>query len=173
MRRTGRGRNNGSGIKYDLFPVCTVVTLRNDHGHHLISDLDACCHTFAYLIDDAGRVHPRYVWRRVDFLLFGPRTVPGHGICRIYRRRVDSEAYLPGTGVNLGKIDDLENLWAAMNEESYCTHLFCLSLLLRKYMAWSGIGQNGTIEDRDKCPTVIIQIALCRRQPRQDSWMLD
>ncbi len=40
-------------IDHDLFPVRTMVTLLNHHSHYLVSDLDAFCHAFAHLIDNA------------------------------------------------------------------------------------------------------------------------
>jgi len=46
---------------------------------------------------------------------------------------VDPKAHLPWSCVKFGKIDNLKNLWAAMNEESYCTHLFSLSSLMLAY----------------------------------------
>jgi len=72
MRRTSRGGNNGPSIEDNLFPVCTMATRRNYHGHDRVSDLDACRHAFAHFIDDASRVHPRHVWGWVDFLLLSP-----------------------------------------------------------------------------------------------------
>ena len=121
------GGHHRPGLQHDLFSVGAVASLGDYHGHDCVTDLYTGGDTRANLVNDPGRIHARHVRGRIGLLLFGAGAVTGHGIGRVHRCGVHTQAHLTGPGVNPGQIDDLQCLRAAVNENAYCAHVIRLS----------------------------------------------
>ncbi len=122
MGLAGGGARHRAGVEHDLLAIGAVAAFRDHDRDHGVTDLEPVGNAASDLVDDPGRLHARNVGRRIGLLLLGPRAVAGPDVGRVHRRGMDADAHLAGAGVDLGQIDDLQNLGTAVSEESNCAH---------------------------------------------------
>jgi hypothetical protein len=99
-----------------LLAIRAVATSRQYDSHDGVANPESVGNPASHLVDDPSRLHSRHVRRRVNFLMFGARAVPGQDVGWVDCGSVDTDPHLSRTSVNLRQFHHLKNFGTAMSE---------------------------------------------------------